>query len=80
MERSVSGEAERRRTKSAMMPYQARVTSILHPVQPPPLRHAFELVNAAIREADFRLRHQFLDRARDQDSPARALAATRAPM
>ena len=37
------------------------------PVQAPPLRHAFELVNAAILEADSRLRHQILDRARDQD-------------
>ena len=37
------------------------------PVQPPPLRHAFELVNAAILEADLRLRHQIPDRARDQD-------------
>jgi hypothetical protein len=38
-----------------------------HPIQTPPLRHAFELVNAAILEADSRLRHQILDRARDQD-------------
>jgi hypothetical protein len=37
------------------------------PVQAPPLRHAFELVNAAILEADSRLRHQILARARDQD-------------
>ena len=37
------------------------------PVQAPPLRHAFELVNAAILEADPGLRHQILDRARDQD-------------
>ena len=37
------------------------------PVQAPSLRHAFELVNAAILEADSRLRHQILDRARDQD-------------
>ena len=37
------------------------------PVQPPPLRHAFELVNAAILKADSRLRHQILDRARNQD-------------
>jgi hypothetical protein len=40
---------------------------MLHPVQAPPLRHAFELVNAAVLEADLRLRHQILDRARDQD-------------
>src|SRR4029453_6608142 len=39
----------------------------IDPVQAPSLRHAFELVNAAILEADFRLRHQILDRARDQD-------------
>ena len=37
------------------------------PVQAPSLRHAFELVNAAILEADSRLRQQILDRARDQD-------------
>ena len=37
------------------------------PVQAPSLRHAFELVNTAIFEADSRLRHQILDRARDQD-------------
>ena len=37
------------------------------PVQAPSLWHAFELVNAAILEADSRLRHQILDRARDQD-------------
>ena len=36
-------------------------------VQAPSLRHAFELVNAAILEADSGLRHQILDRARDQD-------------
>ena len=40
---------------------------MIDPVQAPPLRHAFELVNAAILEADSRLRHQILDRARDQD-------------
>ena len=37
------------------------------PVQAPPLGHAFELVNAAILKADSRLRHQILDRARNQD-------------
>ncbi len=37
------------------------------PIQPPSLRHALELVNAAIPEADSGLRHQILDRARDQD-------------
>jgi len=37
------------------------------PVQAPSPRHAFELVNAAILEADSRLRHHILDRARDQD-------------
>ena len=42
-------------------------TSMFDPVQAPSLRHAFELVNAAILEADSRLRHQVLDRARDQD-------------
>ena len=36
-------------------------------VQAPSLRHAFELVNAVILEADSRLRHQILDRARDKD-------------
>ena len=36
-------------------------------VEAPSLRHAPELVNAAILEADCRLRHQILDRARDQD-------------
>src|SRR3979411_749433 len=39
----------------------------IDPVQAPPLRHAFELVNAAILEADFRRRHQILDHTRDQD-------------
>ena len=33
------------------------------PIQAPSLRHAFEAVNAAIPEADSRLRHQILDRA-----------------
>ena len=42
-------------------------TLMFDPVQAPSLRHAFELVNAAILEADSRLRHQILDRARDQD-------------
>ena len=37
------------------------------PVQAPPLGHAFESVNAAILKADSRLRHQILDRARNQD-------------
>ena len=37
------------------------------PVQAPSLRHAFQSMNAAILEADSRLRHQILDRARDQD-------------
>ena len=37
------------------------------PVQAPPLGHAFESVNAAILKADTRLRHQILDRARNQD-------------
>src|SRR5215470_13437992 len=40
---------------------------MIDPVQAPPLRHAFELVNASILEANSRLRHQILDRARDQD-------------
>src|SRR5579864_8848149 len=40
---------------------------VLDPVQAPSLRHAFELVNAAIPKADARLRHQILDRARNQD-------------
>src|SRR5207247_1107197 len=44
-----------------------RDTLMFHPVQAPSLRHAPELVNAAILEADSRLRHQILDRARDQD-------------
>src|ERR1700759_5793192 len=43
-----------------------RDISMLHPVKAPPLRHASELVHAAIREADLRLRHQIPDRARDQ--------------
>ncbi len=37
------------------------------PVQAPSLRHAFELMSAAIPKADSGLRHQILDRARDQD-------------
>ena len=37
------------------------------PVQAPPLRHAFESVNAAILKADSGLRHPILDRARNQD-------------
>ena len=40
--------------------------SMFDPVQAPALRHAFELVNAAVLEADLRLRHQIPDRARDQ--------------
>jgi hypothetical protein len=40
---------------------------MFHPVQAPSLRHALELVNAAIAKSDFRLRHQVPDRARDQD-------------
>src|ERR1700742_4787382 len=40
--------------------------SMLDLVQAPSLRHAPELVKAAIPEADLRLRHQLLDRARDQ--------------
>jgi hypothetical protein len=36
---------------------------VFDPVQAPPLRHAFEPVNAAILEADSRLRHQVLDGA-----------------
>ena len=40
---------------------------MIDPVQAPPLRHTSELVNASILEADSRLRHQVLDRARDQD-------------
>ena len=36
---------------------------LFDPVQAPPLRHAFELVSAAIPKADSRLRHQILDRA-----------------
>jgi len=40
---------------------------MIDPVQAPPLRHTFELVNASILEADSRLRHQILDRTRDQD-------------
>ena len=40
---------------------------MIDPVQAPPLRHAFELMNASILEANSRLRHQILDRARDQD-------------
>src|SRR5215472_4295927 len=44
-----------------------RDTLMFDPVQAPSLRHALELVNAAILEADSRLRHQVLDRARDQD-------------
>lgn len=38
-------------------------TLTFDPVQAPSLRHASEVVNAAILEADFRLRHQILDRA-----------------
>src|SRR5262249_31047283 len=40
---------------------------LFDPVQAPPLGHAFESVNAAILKADSRLRHQILDRARNQD-------------
>ena len=45
----------------------ARHGSMFSPVQAPSLWHASELVNAAILEADSRLRHQILYRARDQD-------------
>src|ERR1700759_952946 len=37
------------------------------PIQAPPLRHAFELVNATILEADRGFRHEVLNRARHQD-------------
>ena len=37
------------------------------PVQAPSLRQSFELVNAAILEADSRRGHQILDRARHKD-------------
>src|SRR5271154_6271559 len=37
------------------------------PVQAPPLGHSFESMNAAILKADSRLRHQILDRARNQN-------------
>src|SRR3974390_1505312 len=47
---------------------------LFDPVQAPPLGHAFESVNAAILKADSRLRHQILDRARNQD-----LTGTRFP-
>jgi hypothetical protein len=40
---------------------------LFDPVQAPPLGHAFESVSAAILKADSRLRHQILDRARNQD-------------
>ena len=40
---------------------------MFNPVQAPALGHAFEPVNAAILKADSRLRHQILDRARNQD-------------
>jgi hypothetical protein len=40
---------------------------LFDPVQAPPLAHPFESVNAAILKADSRLRHQILDRARNQD-------------
>ena len=42
-------------------------TLMFDPVQAPSLRHIFELVNAAVLEADSRLRHQTLDGAGDQD-------------
>ena len=37
------------------------------PVQAPSFRHALEVVNAAIPEAEFRLRRQILDCTRDQN-------------
>src|SRR4051812_30757047 len=40
---------------------------LFDPVQPPSPRHALELVNAAILEANSGLRHQIRDRARDQN-------------
>ena len=40
---------------------------LFDPVQAPPLGHAFKSVSAAILKADSRLRHQILDRARNQD-------------
>src|ERR1700742_2178760 len=42
-------------------------SSMFDPVQAPSLGYAFEMGHAAILEADFGLRHQILDRARDQD-------------
>src|SRR5215472_10081109 len=55
------------RHKSEPIEKRFRDTLMFDPVQAPSLRHALELVNAAILEADSRLRHQVLDRARDQD-------------
>ena len=48
-------------------PAGSQDTLMLDPVQAPSFRHAFELVNAAILEADTRLRHQIPHRARDQN-------------
>src|SRR5712671_6118792 len=56
------GEAGR-----CMAPPLLQDTLMLHPVQAPSLRHAFELMGAAVLEADSGLRRQILDRARDQD-------------
>src|SRR5215471_6823886 len=55
------------RTNSSARPGSLQDTLMFDPVQAPSPRHAPELVNAAILEADSRLRHQILYRARDQD-------------
>jgi hypothetical protein len=52
--------------KRAIVGLQSRCpqdASMFDPVQAPSLRHAFELVSAAIPETDSGLRHQILDRA-----------------
>jgi hypothetical protein len=67
-DRAVENEPEQRKGHDAGvnvgdLKHVRHLDLMFDPVQAPSLRHAFELVNAAVLETDFRLRHQVLDRA-----------------
>jgi hypothetical protein len=66
MQLSAPAVALSNRSQKPMSTFAAHLL-LFDPVQAPPLGHAFESVNAAILKADSRLRHQVLDRARNQD-------------
>jgi hypothetical protein len=57
----ICSAAKKARVEFCVTPFTVR------PGTSAPLGHAFESVNAAILKADSRLRHQILDRARNQD-------------